>query len=198
MFFVALFFATLFFAAVVLALFRYTLVQGLEDACSQRVDALSVQRGDQQGGIEAELRAGFRQHRLPFALVGDDHNPFAAQALCQVAFGRGELGLRVQHEENERDLFDQCARFVPCKVALVRQLCPCAIDQCQVEGIEDERLFDPVLRHACAACHGREVLLQQPIEQRGLSGVGSADDQNFGGFLLRKGHSKAWMLPLLS
>ena len=171
--------------------FRDELAQGVLNSSSQRIYALSVQRREQQGCFEAELRAGFRQRLQAFAFVGDDDNPFAAQSRGEVALGRGDLGLRVEHEENERNLFDQRACLVPCKVAFAHEVCACAVDQRQGKIVDDERLFQPVLRHAGAACRRRDPLLQKPIEQRGLSSVGSADDQDFGGVLSRQGHSKA-------
>ena len=148
-------------------------------------EALAMLGGNLDRLAEAE-RIGF--HRaglavLALALVGDQHHRLvgAAREIGKAAIVRRQAGARIDHEHQrvgQRDRGFGLLLHPRGQRALGAFVEAGGIDQREFEIAETPLPFAAVARDARRVIDQRELLPDQPVEQRRFSDIGPADDGN--------------------
>ena len=171
----------------------FTLLDRLRHQHAQRVveiaQALAMLGGNLDGIAEAQ-RVGF--HRADFAvpalaLVGDQHHRLvgAAREIGKGAIVRRQPGARVDHEHQRVGKADRGFGLLlhpRGERALGALVEAGGVDHGEFEIAEARIALAAVAGDAGLVIDQRELLPDQPVEQRRLSDIGPADDGN------RKGH----------
>ena len=135
-------------------------------------------------------RAAFA--RLALSLVGDHHHRhfLLAQVAGDFLVERGQPGARIDHEDRRVRACEAGLGLLahPARQAeFVLVLPPGGIDHGEMQTRDIGIAHPPVARHSRLIIDQRELLAHQPVEQRGLADIGSADNDNFG--LAGHGHN---------
>ena len=123
--------------------------------------------------------------RAALGLVGDRHHRhrLGAQPAGDLLVERGETSARVDHEQRGVGTFqaDLGLRAHAAGERLgVLVLPPGGVDDGEVHASQDRIAHAAVARHPGLVVDQRQLLADQPVEQRRLADVGPADDDDFG------------------
>src|SRR5690349_21805161 len=154
--------------------------------------------GAERDRLAESERERLKQARVAgaaFRLVGNRHHRhfLRAQPAGDFFIERGEPGARVDHEQRRVGAFDADFGLLahPARKRVLVLVFPArGVDDGEFEPRQHRVAHPPVARHPGLVVDQRQLLADQPVEQRRLADVGPADDDD----LRFHGRARRWRL----